>query len=142
MAFIIYCGEQDIEDDGICISMQIQKEENDTPDVIFINIVDNLLGVSEFITSSGYKYAQVSIDYDREGLDCTKYSNFGAFVELSKNNKIKELLHKYVEYQEEEPVIEDGVIWYCFVLNNMETDMSDEDILEFTKIFKERTKSA
>lgn len=136
MAFVINCGEQDIEDDGICISMQIHGNKKDTPTSIFVNIADNLLGVSEFIADCGYSFAQVGFDYDREGLDCEEYLSFTNFINLPENKKIKEIVDKYIKYEEDEAIVDDGVIWYLFILDNIKADMTEEDVLEFSKIFK------
>lgn len=136
MAFIINCGEQDIENEGICISLQIHGEKEDTPDTVFINILDNLLGISEFISNSGYNFAQVGIDYDRKGLDCKEYLSFTDYINKEGNERLKELLNKYVSYEEDEAVVEDGVIWYYFLLDDIKAEMSDDDAAEFTKIFK------
>ena len=136
MAFVINCGEQDIEDDGICVSMQIHGDKNDTPASIFINIADNLLGVSEFIASCGYKFAQVGFDYDREGLDCQDYLSFTNFINLPENSKLKKIFDKYVKYEEDEAIVDDGVIRYLFILDNIKADMTEDDIVEFSKIFK------
>lgn len=132
MAHVIYSGEQDIEDNGISISMSINCEEGDKPEEVFIHMVDNLLGVSEFLTNTGYDFADVGIDCQniniQENLDFSKY--------LGDNKNISSIFDKYVKCEIEEPMIEEDTAWYTFCLENIKAEMSENDLAEFSKIFK------
>lgn len=145
MAFVINCGEQETEDNGISISMTIVAENSTSPDEIFIHIVDNLLGVSEFITDCEYDYAVVGIDYNKGDISEEEkrlFSNFNNFLEKKGNEKLLELFNRYVDCYAEEPLIEEGTFWYTFNLNNLgeASKMSDEDHAAFCQIFRERLK--
>ena len=132
MAYVIYSGEQDIEDNGISISMSINCEGGDKPEEVFIHIADNLLGVSEFITSADYNFADVSIDCQniniQENLDFSKY--------LGDNKNIGSIFDKYVKCEIKEPIVEEESVWYNFCLENIKAEMSEDDLVKFSKIFK------
>ena len=133
MAFVIYSGEQDIEDNGISISMSVNAEKGDKPEEIFIHMVDNLLGVSEFLTNTGYDFADVGIDcqnitFNIEDMDFNNY--------LCNNKTVSDLFKKYVSCEIEEPMLEGDTLWYNFCLENIKVEMSEKDLAEFVKIFK------
>lgn len=136
MAFVINCGEQDIEDNGICISMSIKKSSTDTQEVIFAHIADNLLGVSEFITDCEYSFAQVNFDCDIDKIDLQDYFNFTNFINLPKNEELKRILNKYIVYEENETVVDDGMVWYSFILENSKKSMTVDDTINFANVFK------
>lgn len=144
MTRIINCGEQDIEDDGISISMTFVSEGVESPDDIFINVIDNLLGVSEFVSENGYKFALVGIDFNKGIItkkDVEDFSDFDGFLSKKENKELSELFKKYVTCDFEEPIIEDGTFWYSFELfNTGKSEMSEDDHVKFCKIFKERLK--
>lgn len=134
MAFVINCGEQDIEDNGISISMSISAETEDKPEEVFIHMVDNLLGVSEFLTNTGYDFANVGIDcrnisWAEEDADFNKY--------LSNHKIINNFFKKYVSCEIEEPILEGDTLWYSFYLGNVKAKMTEDDLVAFSKIFKE-----
>ena len=133
MAFVIYGGEQDIEYNGICISMSINVEEGDSVEEVFIHMVDNLLGVSEFLTNTGYDFAEVSIDcqnvsFNEEDMDFYKY--------LCNNREVESIFTKYVNFEIGDPLMEDSAIWYNFCLDNIKAEMSEDDLARFSKIFR------
>lgn len=134
MAYVIYSGEQDIEDNGISISMSVIAETGDKPKEIFIHIVDNLLGVSEFITSANYNFADVSIDCQNSTFS-KEEMNFDNYLRNNKN--ISQIFKKYVNCEIEEPIIEDESAWYTFCLENISAEMSETDLATFSKIFRE-----
>ena len=134
MAFVINCGEQDIEDNGISISMSINAEADDKPEEVFIHIVDNLLGVSEFLTNTGYDFADVGIDcqdisWAEEDADFNKY--------LCNHKVINDIFKKYVSCKIEKPMLEGETLWYSFCLENIRAKMTEDDLVAFSKIFKE-----
>lgn len=144
MAIVINCGEQDIEGNGICVSMTIYGDkEKDSPKEIFTHIIDNLLGVSEFIANCGCDFAQVGFDYNggfKDDLDSKEYLDLNNFIEKEGNEKLKEIFHKYVSYQMDDPILDDGVLWYYFELDNIKAEITEEDLAEFSKIFRINTK--
>lgn len=141
MAHIINCGEQDIEEDGISISLSVIGDaENISPDDLFISIIDSLLGVSEFIAECKYNYAEVSIDFNLASKEGTDYKEFEEFFNTKRNEEVSMLFHKYCDYFLEETIEEDGTLWFYFNLKNIGAEMTDEDHAEFCKIFKERLK--
>ena len=133
MTLVINCGEQDIEENGISISISFRKDKNDTPEIVFTNLIDNLLGVSEFLRESGYDFAIVGIDYDS---DDKEYAEFSNYLNSPNSKEIRELLDKYAKYEIDEPLIEEGSIWYSFVLDNINAEMSTEDSLKFVSLFE------
>jgi hypothetical protein len=137
MVRVYNSGEQDIEDDGISISITFSYEEGDTPDIVLINLIDNLLGISEFVTSCEYKYAEVGISYTPKEIS-KEYLSLLSFLNKSKNKELKGIFNKYVKFYEEDPFIdsEDNTIWYNFVVENKNSEMSDEDLVKFKNIFK------
>ena len=143
MSYIINCGEQDIENDGICISMTYVEEGKVHPDVMFIHFIDNLLGISEFITDCDYKYAEVGIDVSGENVENQEsLKDFNLFLSKKENQDICEILKKYVDYEFEEVGVEGGLLWYTFTIYNTGEAgrMKEEDQVKFCKIFKERVK--
>lgn len=141
MTYIINCGEVEIEDGGIAISLGVMEGANKvTPEDLFINFIDNLLGISEFIADCGYDYADVSIDFRLEGKESTGYLCFERFLNNPENSELKRLFTKYCSYIYQEPLIEEEIIWYNFTLDNIKAEMSEEDSVDFCKIFKERLK--
>ena len=126
--WLINCGEQDIEDGGLSVSMSFgNSSEKDTPDEAFICMIDSLLGVSEFIAECGYKFALVGIDYDRSSCENTnikKFIDFNEFLNQEENKEVKELFTKYCKYEYDEPLVEDGTIWYSFYIENIKAEMS------------------
>ena len=137
MAFVIYCGEQDIEDNGVCISMSIEEDNGDTPEVILINIIDNLLGVSEFLQETGYDFADVGIDCRLKHLKLNEEFNLNSY--LDSHEEVKDIFDKYVQCSFEEPMIENDTAWYSFCLDNISAKISEEDLTKFSSIFKEVT---
>lgn len=134
MAFVINCGEQDIEDNGISISMSINAEAEDKPEEVFIHIVDNILGVSEFLTNTGYDFADVGIDC--RGISWTEEdANFNKYLRSHKS--INNLFKKYVSCEIEEPTLEGDTLWCSFCLENIKAKMTEDDLVAFSKIFKE-----
>lgn len=136
MAFVINCGEQDIEGNGICISISIKKSSTDTQEIIFAHIVDSLLGISEFIADCEYSFAQVNFDCEMDKIDLKDYFDFTNFINLPKNEELKRILSKYVVYEENETVIDDGAVWYSFILENSKKSMTEDDTVNFVSIFK------
>lgn len=142
MTFLMNCGEVETEDNGISISLTAALGAKETtPDALFINFVDNLLGISEFIAENSYNFAEVGIEFRLEGEPTGKYLAFERFLNNPENLRVKELFTKYCKYEYEEPVIEEDEIWYYFFVENIKAEMNDEDHLEFCKIFKERLKT-
>ena len=137
MAIVINCGEQDIEDNGMCISMSIRREDNDTPKVIYMNMIDNLLGTAKFIRDCGCNFAEVGFDYEHEYCDYDAYLKFREFLDLPKNKRLKEIFQKYVSYKLDDIFMEDMTIWYSFIIESKGKDMTQKDILDFSRIFKE-----
>ena len=135
MTRVFNCGEQEIEDNGVSISLTFQHEENDTPREVFINTVDNLLGISEFITDCEYNYAEVGIDYTPDKVS-KDYLSLLTFLNKEENKGLKDILTKYVKFYEEDPLVEDGTIWYNFMVEARGTEMSEEDLIKFKDIFK------
>lgn len=122
-----------MEDNGICISMSINVEEGDKIEEVFIHIVDNLIGVSEFLTNTGYDFADVGIDcqnvtFNEEDMDFYKY--------LCNNKNVEKIFTKYVNFEMDKPLMEDNSIWYSFCLDNINAEMSEDDLVEFSKIFR------
>ena len=97
MTLVYNSGEQDIEDNGLSISITFRREENDTSKTVLINIVDNLLGISDFLVSCGYDYAEVGIDYDIQNPD-KDYLSLLCFLNRKENKELKVLLEKYVKF--------------------------------------------
>ena len=135
MVCIFNSGEQDIEDNGLSISIAFRREESDTPEIVLVNVVDQLLGISDFLVSCGYDYAEVGIDYDIEN-PARDYMSLLCFLNKGENKELKGLLEKYVKFYEEDVTVEDGAIWYYFMVNSKKKEMSSEDSLKFKKIFK------
>ena len=141
MAHIINCGEQEIEGNGISISLSVIGGANTiSAEDLYISIIDNLLGVSEFIAECKYDFADVSIGFELEGNSSRSYKRFKRFLCEEENQKLADLFNKYCSYTYEEPTEDEGVIWYSFVLDNVEAEMSEEDHIDFCEIFKERLK--
>lgn len=136
MVQVYNCGEQEIEDGGVSISMTFCREERDTPKKVFVNMVDNLLGISEFVINCGYKYAEVGIDYTLENPP-KEYLCLLSFLSKEGNKELKELLEKYVKIYEDNAVIEDNTIWYNFMIESKNKEMTTEDTLKFKEIFKD-----
>ena len=136
MVQVYNCGEQEIEDGGINISMTFCREEHDTPEIVFTNIIDNLLGVSEFVISCGYTYAGVGIDYAMDASPPKGYLSLLTFLNKQENKELRELFEKYIKFYEETPSIEDNVIWYYFIVESKGKEMSSEDSLKFKNIFE------
>ena len=140
MTLVYNSGEQDIEDNGLSISITFRREENDTPKTVLINIVDNLLGISDFLVSCGYDYAEVGIDYDIQNPD-KDYLSLLCFLNRKENKELKVLLEKYVKFYEEDTTVEDGTIWYYFMVESKDKEMSAEDSLRFKSIFESVVKA-
>lgn len=140
MVQVYNCGEQEIEDGGISISMTFCREKEDSPKTVFINITDNLLGISEFIINSGYKYAEVGINYDTEKEPPKSYLSLLTFLNKQENKEVKALLEKYVKLYEEDAKIENNTVWYYFMLESKGKEMSVEDSLKFKRIFEDMVK--
>ena len=141
MTHIITCGEVETEDNGISISLSVIKGTKEvTPEDLFISMIDSLLGVSEFIAECSYKYGDVSIDFNLDGEDSTGYLCFERFLNNPENLELKKLFTKYCDYTYEEPLVDEGTIWYDFLLRNIKAEMTEEDHVDFCKIFKERLK--
>ena len=139
MTYIINCGEVETEDGGISISLGVMEGASKvSPEDLFVNFIDNLLGVSEFIAEGGYEYADVTIDFRLEGKEPTGYLCFDRFLNNSENSELKRLFTKYCSYSYEEPLVEEDTIWYTFTLDNIKAEMSEDDNADFVKIFKER----
>ena len=142
MTYIINCGEVETEDNNISISLSVlEGADKVSPNNLFINFIDNLLGVSEFITECGYNYADVGIDFKLENKKADGYLCFDRFLNNPENIELKTLFTRYCNYEYQEPLIEDNTIWYSFVLENNKAEMSDEDSVKFCQIFKERINS-
>lgn len=142
MTFLMNCGEVETENNGISISLTAALgAKNTTPSTLFINFIDNLLGISEFIAENSYNFAEVGIEFRLEGESTAGYLDFEQFLNDPENIRVKELFTKYCRYECEEPTIEEDEIWYYFIVENIKAEMSDEDHLEFCKIFKERLKA-
>ena len=137
MAFVIYCGEQDIEENGVCVSMSIEEDEGDTPEVFLINIIDNLLGVSEFLQETGYDFADVGIDCRLKSLKLNEEFNLESY--LNSHEEVRNIFNKYVKCSFEEPTVENDTVWYSFYLDNISAEMSESDLIQFVNIFKEIT---
>ena len=140
MTLVYNSGEQDIEDNGLSISITFRREENDTPKTVLINIVDNLLGISDFLVSCGYNYAEVGIDYDIQNPD-KDYLSLLCFLNREENRELKGLLEKYVKFYEEDTTVEDDTIWYYFMVESKGKEMSAEDSLKFKSIFESVVKA-
>lgn len=140
MTLVYNSGEQDIEDNGLSISITFRREENDTSKTVLINIVDNLLGISDFLVSCGYDYAEVGIDYDIQNPD-KDYLSLLCFLNREENRELKGLLEKYVKFYEEDTTVEDGTIWYYFMVESKSKEMSAEDSLRFKSIFESVVKA-
>ena len=138
MAHIINCGEQDIEENGISINLSVIGEP-DTFEDLFISIIDSLLGVSEFIAECKYDFAEVGIDVSVKK-NVKGYKGFERFLNKEENKKLKELFQKYCKYSYQEPTKEENCIYYWFILDNINAEMTEEDHVEFCEIFKERLK--
>lgn len=139
MAHIINYGEQEIEDEGISISLSVIGDANSiTSDDLFISIIDSLLGVSEFIAECKYNYAEIGIDFDLSGKKMDEYVQFEEFLDKEKNKELSVLFNKYCDYSLREVVEEDHTLWFYFNLRNINAEMTDDDHIEFCKIFKER----
>lgn len=140
MTLVYNSGEQDIEDNGLSISITFRREENDTSKTVLINIVDNLLGISDFLVSCGYDYAEVGIDYDIQNPD-KDYLSLLCFLNREENRELKGLLEKYVKFYEEDTTVEDDTIWYYFMVESKGKEMSAEDSLKFKSIFESVVKA-
>ena len=140
MTLVYNSGEQDIEDNGLSISITFRREENDTSKTVLINIVDNLLGISDFLVSCGYNYAEVGIDYDIQNPD-KDYLSLLCFLNREENRELKGLLEKYVKFYEEDTTVEDDTIWYYFMVESKGKEMSAEDSLKFKSIFESVVKA-
>ena len=136
MTLVYNSGEQDIEDNGLSISIAFRRESSDTPKIVLTNVVDQLLGISDFLVSCGYEYAEVGIDYDLDNPD-KEYLSLLCFLNKEENKELKSLLEKYIKFYEEDTSIEDGTIWYYFMVESKGKEMSDEDSLRFVNIFKD-----
>jgi hypothetical protein len=139
MTLVYNSGEQDIEDNGLSISIAFRHEGNDSPKVVLTNIVDQLLGISDFLVSCSYEYAEVGIDYDMES-PSKEYLSLLCFLNKEENKELKELLEKYVNVYEENTTVEDDTIWYYFMIEPKKKEISEEDTLKFQSIFKEVVK--
>ena len=135
MVQVFNCGEQDIEDKGLSISIAFRREENDSPNIVLTNIVDQLLGISDFLIDCGYSYAEVGIDYNVKVPD-KDYLSLLCFLNRGENKELKDLLEKYVKFYEEDTTIEDGVIWYYFMVESKGKEVSEEDSFKFKNMFK------
>ena len=139
MTLVYNSGEQDIEDNGLSISIAFRREKSDTPKIVLTNIVDQLLGISDFLVSCEYNYAEVGIDYNIDNPD-KEYLSLLCFLNKAENKELKSLLDKYVKFYEEDTTVEDGMIWYSFIIESRGMDMSEEDSLRFRDIFKDMVK--
>ena len=141
MNYFINCGEQDIEDDGICISLSVCQKSSS--DIFFLNLIDNLFGILDFALSCEYNYAEVGIDLNEEFRESPikDYEEFDKFLSMKDNEEIRNLVYKYLDLFEFSTSEEAGTLWFYISLQSTDNyEMSAEDLDKFQKIYRERMK--